>query len=84
MTTEDLIADLRGRINPIYAHVIGTESYERRICADALEAQSEILEKWHPVIAAAVCLVCAPAWDGTSVEGVALEMALRDAGLETK
>lgn len=37
MTPQDLVDDLRSRINPAYANVIGTESYERRICADALE-----------------------------------------------
>jgi hypothetical protein len=30
---------LRSRINPTYATHIGTESYERRICVEALEAQ---------------------------------------------
>lgn len=38
MTPIDLIADLRSRINPKYAATVGTESYERRICAEALEA----------------------------------------------
>lgn len=39
-TTTDpvkLLADLRSRINPIYAAQIGTESYERRLCAEAIE-----------------------------------------------
>jgi hypothetical protein len=34
----ELIADLRERINPAYADQRGTESYERKQCADALEA----------------------------------------------
>lgn len=38
MTTQDLIASLRSRINPLYAATPGTESYERRLCAEALEA----------------------------------------------
>ncbi len=38
MTPSELAADLRSRINPIYAAQLGTESYERRICAEALEA----------------------------------------------
>lgn len=38
MTPSDLIDDLRSRINPAYAHQIGTESYERRMCVEALEA----------------------------------------------
>lgn len=41
MNTEQimaLIADLRSRINPAYATQPGTESYERRLCAEAIEA----------------------------------------------
>lgn len=41
MTPRDLIADLRSRINPAYAAQRGTESYERRLCAEALEAQAD-------------------------------------------
>lgn len=37
MTAQDLIADLRSRINPAYANQRGTESHERKVCADALE-----------------------------------------------
>ena len=37
MTPSDLIDDLRSRINPAYAATLGTESYERRLCAEALE-----------------------------------------------
>ena len=36
---DSLTQDLRSRINPAYADTIGTESYERKICADALEEQ---------------------------------------------
>ena len=32
-----LAHDLRQRINPAYATQIGTESYERRLCAEAIE-----------------------------------------------
>lgn len=38
MTPSDLIDDLRSRINPAYAAQLGTESYERRLCAEALES----------------------------------------------
>lgn len=38
MTPQDLIDELRSRINPAYATQLGTESYERRLCAEALEA----------------------------------------------
>lgn len=38
MTPSDLIDDLKSRINPAYANQIGTESYERRLCVEALEA----------------------------------------------
>ena len=37
MKYQELIADLRSRINPVYAATLGTESYERRLCAEALE-----------------------------------------------
>ena len=36
MTPAELAADLRTRINPVYADQLGTESYERRICADVI------------------------------------------------
>ncbi len=38
MTPQGLAADLRSRINPAYAATLGTESYERRLCAEAIEA----------------------------------------------
>lgn len=44
MTVEDLIADLRSRINPAYAAQLGTESYERRLCAETLETLLTIQE----------------------------------------
>jgi hypothetical protein len=37
MSHQDLVADLRSRINPTYAAQLGTESYERRLCAEAIE-----------------------------------------------
>lgn len=41
--TQELLADLRSRINPAYQDVRGTESYERKQCADAIEAlQKEV------------------------------------------
>ena len=45
MTPRDLIDELRSRINPAYAAQIGTESWERRLCAEALEAQADELER---------------------------------------
>lgn len=45
MTPTELAADLRTRINPAYEHQLGTESYERRVCAEAIEglvAESEM------------------------------------------
>ncbi len=38
MTVPDLLADLKSRINPAYAHQLGTESYERRLCVEAMES----------------------------------------------
>ena len=48
MKIEQLIADLRARINPQYYDQIGTESYERHRCVLALEsllARIEVLRK---------------------------------------
>jgi len=49
MNIPELIADLRSRINPAYANQRGTESYERRLCAEALEAQAAEIERWAGV-----------------------------------
>ncbi len=43
MTLKDLllsefISDLKSRINPAYAQQRGTESYERRLCVEAMES----------------------------------------------
>lgn len=38
MNIEELIADLRARVNPQYCDQIGTESYERHQCVLALES----------------------------------------------
>lgn len=43
--TQELLADLRSRINPAYQDMRGTESYERKQCADAIEALMGRLEK---------------------------------------
>lgn len=55
MTPNDLIADLRSRINPTYAATLGTESYERRLCAEAIEhllaERDELLEICRNVVA---------------------------------
>lgn len=45
MDTKDLIADLRSQIKPAYAMWPGTESYERRECVEALEAQAAEIER---------------------------------------
>jgi len=53
MTPESLIEDLRSRISPIFADQQGTESWERKRCADMLEAMvlererlREFVDKW--------------------------------------
>lgn len=45
MSIDDLIADLRSRINPAYADVLGTESYVLRLCVEALAAQQAEIER---------------------------------------
>lgn len=37
MTPENLMRDLRKRINPKYSQLVGSESYERKQCADTIE-----------------------------------------------
>lgn len=38
MSNKEFISELRSRVNPQYEDCIGTESHERKQCADALEA----------------------------------------------
>lgn len=47
----EFIKELRGKINPSYGHISGTESYERRLCAEMLEAL--IAERDTRLVAAA-------------------------------
>lgn len=54
MSPSDLIDDLRSRINPAYANQIGTESYERRLCAEALEALIAELDDTRTALSAAI------------------------------
>lgn len=73
MTPRDLIDDLRSRINPAYATQLGTESYERRLCAEALEAQHdrlEVLEREHAEFF--------ERWHGERRKREAMDVAMRD------
>ena len=49
-----LAQELRQRINPAYATQLGTESYERRLCAEAIEyllaINAELLEAAMKVV----------------------------------
>ena len=45
MTPKQLAVDLRTRINSAYAATLGTESYERRLCAEAIEAQASRIDR---------------------------------------
>ena len=51
VTPRALIDDLRSRINPAYAAMRGTESYERRLCAETLEAQANEIEHLRRTVA---------------------------------
>lgn len=53
MTTDELIADLKSRINPGYAHQLGTESHERRQCVEALESLRAEVERLTTCLAKA-------------------------------
>lgn len=50
MPVSELIDDLRGRINPAYASQLGTESHERRLCAEALETQRDRINELEGAI----------------------------------
>ena len=57
MNIEQLIADLRSRVNPQYYDQIGTESYERNQCVLALEslmARIEVLREENERLAGCV------------------------------
>lgn len=43
LTPRELSAQLREWIDPIYAMMIGTESHERKVCADAIDSLLEML-----------------------------------------
>lgn len=51
MTPRDLIDELRSRINPAYAAQAGSESYERRLCAEVLEAQADEIVRLREYVA---------------------------------
>ena len=42
MDYQELIDDLKGRINPQYVDCIGTESYERKQCLEAMNCAAAI------------------------------------------
>lgn len=55
MNIEELIADLRSRVNPQYYDQVGTESYERNQCVLALEslmARNDVLRKENEALRA--------------------------------
>ena len=47
MTPKDLIYCLRSMINPAYSTHIGTENYERRICAETIDEMLIDTENCH-------------------------------------
>lgn len=57
MNPSELAADLRSHINPAYAAQLGTESYERRLCAEVIEGLTEELAsiKNQKPMACAIC-----------------------------
>ena len=55
MNIEELIADLRSRVNPQYYDQVGTESYERHQCVMAMEsllARNDVLRKENAALRA--------------------------------
>lgn len=57
--TRKFVDELRTRINPAYANQLGTESYERRLCAEAIESTlqrvDELLAALERLSIAAAC-----------------------------
>ena len=49
--------ELRSRINPLYASQIGTESYERRVCAEEIERLEDEKAELLAALRQAVCAV---------------------------
>jgi hypothetical protein len=47
---KDFIEDLRSRINPAYADQPGTESFERQLCADAIERLDMEATAWEVTV----------------------------------
>lgn len=76
MTPSDLIADLRSRINPAYAAQLGTESYERRLCAEALES---LLADTAALRAFAQAVM--DTWPGGDIDGGALQEIAENHGI---
>ena len=81
MDTKDLIADLRRRISPAHAMWPGTESYERRECVEALEAQAAEIERLRERLdrALTVCRCALRVIESSAYQGVSDE----DCDLET-
>lgn len=76
-----LAAELRGRINPVYANQIGTESHERRLCAEAIEsllAQVAGHEAVRDELLAALDLIASGLdADGRTLDGMTKAAAVR-------
>lgn len=58
MNPRDLIVDLRSRINPAYADWPGTESYERNLCVEVLEAQASEIDQLRNMLSETSSLNC--------------------------
>lgn len=74
MTPQELIAELRSRINPLYASQMGTESYERRLCAEALEAQADQINEARNKLAAWMLKRGYPTGHGDTVDQLMAEL----------
>ena len=52
-----LVAQLQSKINPAYENMQGTESFERRLCVDAIQAQSAEIRRLRGIIEQARCFL---------------------------
>lgn len=93
MNPSDLASDLRRRINPAYSNMRNTESYERRMCVEAIEALLSIQETLKDDVASLRTqrdYLVSAAWrtldenghlaDGENCTLIALKVALRNIG----
>lgn len=86
MNIEQLIADLRARVNPQYYDQVGTESYERHQCVMALEsllARIDVLRVQNAALRADAARIDWLADVNNTVGGVVLPREIVEANISS-